>query len=579
MSPLRVSASSGLWDRLVPWLGAALGALWFLLVGGGPTINPTNLDWVGGGDTAQHVLGWLHFRNAPWSLPLGRTPSLMYPLFTTVGYTDSNPWVSVALKPFSRWLPQDFQFIGLWFLLCFSLQGWMGVKLMELVTPRRLPRLLGAALFVMSPVLLFRTGHDTLCAHWLILATLWLCLRPRADRRAAWRSVGVAFALNVLAAGIHPYLEVMVFTLTAAMFLSLAKVERLLSWRSAGAALAGVLVAVGGTFVLFGYVGQGVSLAPDSGFGHFSSDMLTLINPMGWSRLLPGLPIRPGQYEGFGYLGTGSLALAVVLLWKPWRWWPRAKAELKVRWPVVLVVSALAVFAFSTVMTVAGKPVISMRSLAEPLLPLLSPFRASGRFIWVFNYAVLTGILALIAWRLRERPHVLTGLLLGAVLLQALDTHEVWKRGSFWGAPWPRLQAPAWESLDPFYRHIALVPPSLEGAIDACVSETFPKNAYVRFGDLAYRRGMTTNSVYSARLDAAKVHSTCEALRADVRGGRFSDDTLYVVGQEEQESFRRAEAQLTCGVLDGYTVCVSAKEGRFREALLSAPKPFEGVKP
>ncbi|WP_164017840.1 DUF6311 domain-containing protein [Pyxidicoccus trucidator] len=573
MSPPLTDTASGRWSKLLPWLGAVLGLLWYLVVGGGLTLDPTNLDWVGGGDTAQHVLGWLHFRNAPWDFPLGKTPSLLHPLSASVGYTDSNPWVSLALKPFSRWLPQDFQFVGLWFALCFALQGWMGVKLMECLTASAAQRLLGASLFVMAPVLLARSGHDTLCAHWMILGVLWLHLRPREDTRAAWRDVRWALLFNVLAAGVHPYLVVMVFTLTLALLYSLVRRERLLSWRAGSAALAGVLLAVGTLFVLFGYVGQGAGLAADLSFGHFSADVLTLFNPMGWSKLLPNLPHGPGQYEGFGYLGTGGLALTVVLLFKPSSWWPRAKEELRARGPLVLAVLALTLLAFSTVVTVAGKRVLSLRSVTQALLPLLAPFRASGRFIWVLDYALLTGLLALVTWRWRQRPKVVTGLLLGVVLLQFLDTDDVWFRGRFHGEPWPRLKAPEWEQVDPSYRHVVLFPPAIKNWQEPCVAQTFPDNAYVRFGDLAYRKRLTTNSVYMARFDAARLKAVCEALRADVRSGRFAEDTLYVVDAKELAAFQRPEAGLTCGVLDGYTVCVAAKEGRFREALLRASSP------
>ncbi|ATB34202.1 DUF6311 domain-containing protein [Melittangium boletus] len=555
--------------RLLPWGGVVLGVVWYLLVGGGRTLDPTFLDWLGAGDLAQHVLGWLHFRNAPWGFPLGRTPDLMRPLTLTVGFSDSNPWVSLALKPFSRWLPQDFQFVGPWLLLCFALQGWMGVKLMGVLTPRPSQRLLGAALLVMSPVLLFRSEHDTLCAQWMLTAMLYLNLRPREDARAAWRALGWAFGLNALAAGVHPYLEMMVLALTLALLVTTVR-EHHLSWRAAAAALAGVGLMVGGIFFAVGYVGLGVS-ASSGGFGHFSSDVLSLINPMGWSRVLPALRLGPGQAEGFGYLGTGVIALGVVaLVGKPSAWWPRVRAEVKAHWPLAVGVLLMTLLAFSSVITVAGRVVVSMRSVAEPFMPLLGPFRSSGRFIWSFHYVVMTGIIALTVWRWRQKPQVATALLLGAVLLQGLDTPDVWEWSRFRGAPWPRLQAPEWERVDPFYRHIVLYPPSIHGSIVPCVKNTFPEDEYVRFGDLAYRKGLTTNSGYSARLNEKHVAEVCAALEADVENGRLAEDTLYVVDKPKLALFQRLGAGVTCGELDGFSVCVTAKEGRFREALVRA---------
>ncbi|MCY1075737.1 DUF6311 domain-containing protein [Archangium lansingense] len=566
-SPEALPASR--WERLLPWLGAILGVVWFLAAFGPGLLDPTNLRPVSRGDLAQHVLGWFHFRNVPWSFPLGSTPTLIHPMTVAVGFMDSNPWVALAFKPFSRWLPQDFHYVGLWFALCFALQGWMGVKLMERLSPRLMPRLLGAALFVTSPVLLFRVGHDTLCAHWMLLAMGLLHLRPHADSRAAWRTVGWALALNVLAAGVHPYLEMMVLALTASLLVTLAWVEHLLSWRAAAAAFGGVVGVAVGAFVLFGYVGQGVG-SEAIGFGFYSADLLALINPNGWSSVLPGWSVGEGQYEGFGYLGTGSLALsAVALLEWPARWWPQAKAAVKAQLPLVVVVLLLSLLAFSSVVTAAGHHVLTMRSAVEPLLPLLAPFRSSGRFIWLLNYAVVTGVLALTVWRWRQHPRVLVALLLGAVAIQGVDTPNMWRGNLLPSHPWPRLQAPEWERVDPFYRHIVLFPPILPGAGEPCEEGIFPDDAYLLFGDLAYRRGVTTNSAALARIDASQAMAACRSLRSDVQSGRFAEDTLYVVGKKQTAAFQRPE--LTCGVLDGYTVCVAARQGQFREALVRAP--------
>ena len=108
------------WPRLA---AAALGFLWYLQMGGGPTLNPTNTSWAFYGDWRQHWLGWQFFREAPWTFPPALLPTLPYPVGTAIGFTDSNPLVSVLLKPFSPWLPAEAQFIGLWLALCFALQG------------------------------------------------------------------------------------------------------------------------------------------------------------------------------------------------------------------------------------------------------------------------------------------------------------------------------------------------------------------------------------------------------------------------------------------------------------------------
>ena len=39
------------------------------------------------------------------------------------------------------------------------------------------------------------------------------------------------------------------------------------------------------------------------GFGQFSADLLTFVNPLQWSRFFPAIAMGPRQYEGFAYLG------------------------------------------------------------------------------------------------------------------------------------------------------------------------------------------------------------------------------------------------------------------------------------
>ncbi|WP_254038997.1 DUF6311 domain-containing protein [Myxococcus guangdongensis] len=557
-------------SRVLPWLGALLGVLWFVALGGGRALDPTYLDWLGWGDWTKSILGWWFVRDAPWSFPLGRTPDLMTPLTTTVGFTDSTPWVSLALKPFARWLPQDFQFIGLWLVSCLALQGFMGVKLMALLTPRAAHQLLGAALFVLAPVLVFRFGHDALCAHWMLTALLWMHLTPRPDTGSAWRTLRGALLLNVFAAGIHPYLTVMVFALSTALVVNMAWREKLLTWRQAGLALLGGGLAVSGVFIALGYVGQDVR-GTTQGFGVYSADMLALFNPMGWSRALPWLPSRMEQYEGFGYLGTGVLGLALVALLagSPSVWWSQARAQARAHAPLLIVVGLLALLAFSTTMTFGGVTVLSMRKLAGPLMPLLGMFRASGRFIWPLHYVVLTGILALVVWRWRRHPAIVTFVLSGALLIQIADTEELWAQKRFRPAPWPRLRAAEWEHLDPSYRHVKLFPPSIHGSEMPCVQSTFAPDDYVRWGDLAYRKGMSTNSGYAARFNEQHVQESCAALEAEVAQGRLADDTLYVVDPPKLALFERLGERVTCGTVEGFKVCVATREGRFRDALLT----------
>ncbi len=104
-------------------------------------------------DYRLHHLGWHLYRYGPWTFPLGATPLLIWPIGSSIGLTDSMPIVAIWLKALSPMLPTDFQFIGLWLVLSFALQGVFGALLMRLATPRPELQLLGATLLILSPPL------------------------------------------------------------------------------------------------------------------------------------------------------------------------------------------------------------------------------------------------------------------------------------------------------------------------------------------------------------------------------------------------------------------------------------------
>ena len=77
------------------------------------------------------------------------------------------------------------QYLGLWLLLCYVLQGALAARLLGRWTSSVALQALGAALFVLVPTLLARVGHAALCAHWLILWAMLLASRPAALRPPA----------------------------------------------------------------------------------------------------------------------------------------------------------------------------------------------------------------------------------------------------------------------------------------------------------------------------------------------------------------------------------------------------------
>src|SRR5579859_7185845 len=163
----------GLTRRAAFALGALAGLQYFSAVLGLQRIDPQAIGWLLNGDWAQHYAGWTTFRNDGWHWPLGAMPDLLYPVGSSIVYTDSLPLLALPLKLVAPLLPASFQYIGFWMALNFTLQGAFGALLLRTRSTSPTAALAAALLFAAAPVLIARINHDTLTAHWLLLAALW----------------------------------------------------------------------------------------------------------------------------------------------------------------------------------------------------------------------------------------------------------------------------------------------------------------------------------------------------------------------------------------------------------------------
>ena len=291
-------------------ISAFLGGAAFGWGAGLRPLDPREFGWVMQGDWRIHFLGWHLFRNEPWQWPPGAIATMYEPVGTTLGFTDSIPLAAFLLKPIEAWLPHSFQYIGLWFLLCFALQGLFGALVMSTWTPRPLLQVVGALFYVSLPMLLFRIAHPALCSHWLLLWALWLNWRRPTSYR---NDVAQHVALGLISGLVHPYLAVMVLALLGALAARRMIIPDFASrpWIVVTFCFAGAALAVGwwasGLFTL----SSGRDLL--AGGGDYSTNLLSLVNPGPHSAFLPGFQFFSGnQWDGYQYLGLGLLLLCLV---------------------------------------------------------------------------------------------------------------------------------------------------------------------------------------------------------------------------------------------------------------------------
>jgi hypothetical protein len=535
----------------MPLLGALVGASFFVWIAGARILSPISVLWTLKSDWRVHFLGWHLFRHEPWQWPPGRLDGYYAPIGTAVGLTDSIPLAAFVAKPFDAWLPPEFQYLGLWMLLCFALQGLFGVLLVRIWSPDRPVQLLGAALFVLVPTLLNRVAHPALCSHWLLLWALWAALRDERRRPLPAEAV----AMGLLAGLIHPYLTAMMLPLVAAPALGGRGTPRVAILATAGLA---TVAAVAGWYLSGIFSSTGTATMASAGLGYFSLNLLAPITPSGWSTLLPEQAVAtPGQsFEGLQYLGAGGLALMVAAV--AVRLVPRRPDAPRRAWAgLAVAAAAMAVFALSPKVTLGSALLVD---LSGPWAGWMAIFRATSRFFWPATYLLLAAALASVGARLRGAPAA--GVLAAAVVLQAVDLRDVHAerravaRDDAFHAFDRQFLAEAWAQALPGYRHLVLYPPA------QCAT---PPVAFEPAALLAGHYGLTINAGQVARYDLGREREYCHDLGDAVKQGRLADDAIYLMTAADADALRTTAGEsVHCGELDRVSVCVTAASAAAR---------------
>lgn len=490
----------------------AASVLLAIAVVGPSRIDPRNTSWLVG-DFAQMQFGWLGYRFDPSSAWPIETSRLSWPLPLAIAMLDLVPIAAFPLKLLSAYLPSEFQYFGALFVFNAGLQGLFAFLLFHEIAKgmpaggavlRLMVAVMAALFIVASPTLYMRFAieHPPLTAHWLIIAALWLY--ARCDRVSLVATIGGFTALLFLCGGINPYLFVMTSGVYFGCLLRLLWQGR---WSLASLAWGGVIpfAAAGVSLLAFGFVtvgGDGV--IPGSGYGFYSSNALSLIDPMKFpgATVLPAQTLQSqGQYEGYGYLGFGAiLMIAIGLLLSLFL--RRIFAGFSV--PLLVVAGGAFILALSTAVTI-GPHLVAQVSLPPALMSVLEILRGSGRFIWVTNYGLVT-LGAVLVMRLLPTPAALCVLGTGLVL-QAIDLAPAFRASHDRLAEMKsmRFMDPAFADLGHTHNRLVMVPPW------QCRSPTeagYPVGTFERVSFLVMDNQLATNNFQASRLprDQARYH-------------------------------------------------------------------------
>ena len=550
-------------------VAAAIGLAVFLVAFPSYILDPLNVDWIYPFphqgilpyDFHTHYLGWLFLRHTPGSFPLGAIPGYVAPLSTYIAYTDSLPLMAFALRPFTDWLPGDFQYFGIWVLLCCVLQAVFAWRLLGRWIRDPLCLFAGVLMIAFSPILIWRWMHVALMSHWLLLWCLdlnaELYFKRQADPRTSapvWRPI----FLVVMSTLIQPYLAAMVAGLCWALPLSSflrvgrsATVPRRFGLLAIGSSL--LILPMGLTLYCFGFLGNG-SYAP--GFHYFGTDLLSLFNNHGTSSLIPAFKVKAGLAEGYAWPGLGGLILIICSMNRGFRQRIRAAFSDPSAKAVLIACGLMWFFALSERIHVGTFWLIDMEWFWMHMRFLTSSLRTAGRFIWPVYYAMFLSAIVIVSnWFPRQKARVI---LIAAVLLQAVDLGP-WmaaKGGRFGISPRAVLIDPFWTQGALRYRHIKMIPPVQDSGYCDRKPDDFLYD-WVEFAQLAAKHHMTINSGYLARYDRLEAQAYCGAETYEFIAGPLHKDSLYILRRGYTDKMPTSGADRKCREIDGNMVCVS----------------------
>ncbi len=534
--------------------GCVIGIIFFLGIYGYSRVIPWNDGWLmSGGDLTQHYLGWCAYRDSPWSFPFCLTDKLSYPINTSVMFTDSIPLWAVFFKIFSPLLPDTFQYIGLFGLVTYALQGGFAALLLRKLKCSVPVSLLGAAIFCFSTPLMQRMfAHTALSSHWIILAALCLWFTEDDKFKHKYSCIALWCALAFVSVSIHLYISAMfcVVLLGYCIYLILIGTEKKIVTARFFLPVASIVLS---TFVFGGFVG---SSYPGGGYPDlYTSNLTSLFDSDGWSKFCwPDFAsATDGQYEGFAYLGLGVILLVFIALFSlAVRTEIRRTAEktdknTEVKFSLRNFISAhpqkisLAIVVLISLLLGLGSTVTCLDQtlfsypFPDFILMIWSVFRSTGRFTWIAMYIITAVVITFI-----EHNYKTAGkyLIILALVIQLIDLYPFSRISHETNNYETPLSSDVWNEFSG-YSHIYM-----DGNISN--SQQYAITQY------ALKNDATVNKFYFARPPKDMPYPL-----------EVSNDTLYIFSAECE-----ASNNFTVYAIDGLIVAASADTtGNFYEVM------------
>lgn len=522
----------------------------FWLTYGLAILNPLYDDWIlsmGFHDIVQHYIGWLFYRQSPWHFPIGLIDNLAYPYQFSIMYTDSIPLFAVPFKLFLAFLPETFQYFGIWALLCLFLTGFLSSLIVFKLTKNIYYSILCSIFFILMPAIYQRMfTHTSLAGHWILLFGIYLCICKndffRWKLRIFWC---IAFGLAI---SIHAY-----FVPMLGLLLLGCTISKFLEDKKIFFAILDVALPLFTLFFVMWMLGafDFVDSSAATGFGYYSANLNTFFYskpieifsenlPYGVITSIFNIKVMSGQYEGYGYLGFGILVLGLITLFL---FFKNIK-NITIKKDHVLIFFVLFIcFCYSLSNNVyLGETKILSIHLPPKIEQLCSTFRASGRFIWMVDYSLFVIIFYYIYKNFSEFT---LGIVFLCLCLQCYDLREFFIRLK--KDPNVQYENNLISKL-PKHKNIIISDSPILTTVEEAF--TYSKNNY-ELAYYAYKNSTAINDFNIARKNENKIKEYKTKIQNELDNGIVRDDSIYFF---TTDLYKKFENVLNLERNDGYTL-------------------------
>lgn len=509
--------------------GIVISFFIFILKFGFTVLNPTNTKWLLEvyHDWGQHFLGWSFYRNSPWTFPIGTNSEWYYPIGTNVGITDSIPLFAIPFKLISGILPVDFQYFGIWFLICYILNGFFTIKLLKVFGVKNILILLAAVILInTNPVLLFRSLHPSLCAQWLIIASFYFYFKPLEKGKIANKLALYHIILLVISGLIHPYLTLITLAFFFLFFVKNIFFTKVYDWKKGILFFLTGIISLLFTWFIVGMLSfDSTNLEVTNAYGLYSWNLNSFYNGGGFSKYFPQLPQTTWhQYEGYSYLGVGLMAIiCIAFLFTLPVLFIREKIE-KSNWFTyslfIFVVLFFTAFAITNIVTYNDQTLYELKA-PELIIKLGNTFRATARYIWVIYYALILFSIIIIS-KIKINQYVIGTLLAGLTFINIYDTSMFFTNDKYsdgkYQVPFEKV-----DFLNDIFSkvdHIIMYPPYENSLAN--------QNDYQDFGYLAYKNHTKITSAYVARANGEEQVKFEQLINKQLLEGKTPEKSAFI---------------------------------------------------